>query len=437
VPTITLERAALPLIVLGALAARIGAVVFLAHQTDSTYTDYMIMASSVISTGHMRDSFGNVAFYSPGYPMFLIPFFEVFGVSPFVGTIVNAGLGGLSVYLAYVLARQVLRSERWALAAAAAVAVYPILILYAANFAKENLMIPLLLVQTILLIRFPEARRKLLAALVLGIIFGLELLTGPAVLFTGAVIAAAFVGFAWLPREFLQKDILRRGAFALVLFGLGCLVMVGPWLAYTKSELGAPVLTTNSGFNLYLGNNPAATGYFVGIQDTPIGPEWNSIRERMGEVEAMSYLKSAAITYIVEHPGRAAVMTLKKIAYFWAPPLPDPTASKAERLFRLAWLACYAVIVPLALVPLLQIRRLRAEQFAVYGTVLLYCLCVVITHVTARYRLPVMPFMAILAVDGARRILESVSAYRTHRSAAETTVARAGGEDGIRTHEGR
>ena len=56
-----------------------------------------------------------------------------------------------------------------------------------------------------------------------------------------------------------------RGSFAPAFsaglcFIVGGAVMLAPWLYATNQMVGRPVLTTNAAFNLYLGNNPAATG---------------------------------------------------------------------------------------------------------------------------------------------------------------------------------
>ena len=397
-PAPKLAHLALLALIAVALVLRVAAALYLDYEPDGDFKAYWAMAVSMLSTGHMNDGMGNVAYYSSGYPILLVPFFGIFGSAPMVGYMVNAVLGGLSVWLTYLVARYVLPTWRWALLAAAVWAFYPVSILYPAYLAKENLMIPLLVWQLLLIFQYPTSKRPLLSALVLGLVFGFELLVGAAVLATGLLIGLAVVGYRIWPVKQITRH--YRAIAALI---VGCLLMVGPWLAYTAHELGKPVLATNAGFNLYLGNNPNATGYYVGIEDTPIAPEWHRLKDEMGEIKVMSHLGDLARDYIKAHPGHTVVLSMKKFVYFWWPPVQDGKGpgSFVETVMRLVWLAFYAVIVPLALVPLFRPRGLTRESLLCFGTVLLYCAPYVVTYVIYRYRLPAMPIMSVLAVYGA------------------------------------
>ncbi len=400
-PAPKIALTALTALILIAVALRVAAALYLNYEPDGDFKAYWAMTVSMLSTGHMNDGMGNVAYYSSGYPIFLLPFFAVFGTAPMVGYMVNAALGGVSIWLTYLVGRYLLRDWRWALLAAAVWAFYPVSILYPAYLAKENLMIPLLVWQLLLIFQYPTSKRPLVSALVLGLVFGFELLVGAAVLATGLLIGLAVVGYRiWPPKEILRYT---RPILTLI---VGCLLMVGPWLAYTAHELGKPVLATNAGFNLYLGNNPNATGYYVGIEDTPIASEWHQMKDAMGEIKVMNHLGDLAMDYIKAHPAHTVELSMKKFVYFWWPPVQEGKGpgSLVETLMRIVWLAFYVVIVPLALVPLFRPRSLTREGLLCFGTVLLYCAPYVVTYVIYRYRLPAMPVMSVLAVYGARQL---------------------------------
>ena len=385
------------------------ALTYAPHDDSNTY---WMMATSLMSTGHMNDGMGNVAYYSAGYSIFLIPFFWLFGASPLVAHLVNVALGGGCVWLTYLVGRHVLPNWRWALAAASVWAVYPVSILYSAYFAKENLMIPLLILQLLLVLRYPMSKRPLLSAFILGALYGFELITGAAILATGLLIGLVILGYRLWPMNHLVGR-LRPALLA----AFGCVIAVGPWLAYTTHELGTPVLTTNGGFNLYLGNNPEATGYQIGIEDTPIGPDWHDLKSRLGEVEAMSLLGDLAKDYIKTHPARTAELSIKKLVYLWWPPVQSGKGSESllEEAVRLVWLAFYSLIIPLSLVPLLRPKNLTRELLVCFGTVALYCAPYMLTYVVYRYRLPAMPIMVILAVYGAQQLYAAYSDRRTRQ----------------------
>ncbi|WP_321395912.1 glycosyltransferase family 39 protein [Emcibacter sp.] len=364
----------------------------------SDYRAYMRMATSLLENGRMNDGMGNVAYYSSGWPIFLSPFFAVFGATAQVAQILNVILGTLGIWLVYLCARQLLGNWKWAMLAALAWALYPPAILYTEYVAKENLMVPMLLAQTYFLLIYPASRHKIRLSVLLGALFAYELLVGPAVILTGLLIGLMVSGIH-LNREIL-RSIQWKAMFACL---IAFFITLAPWFTYTTVQLGKPLLNTNGAFNIYLGNNPAADVKFVGIQHTPLGPVWDGIRKERGEIGSSAFLKEQALNYVKENPGRTAWLSLRKIAYFWKPPIhsgeeENPTA--VEKLMRLGWLIAYNIIVILALVPLLFRQRLNRNHAILFGTVALYCLIHAAAYVIFRYRLPVMPLMCILAANG-------------------------------------
>jgi cytochrome bd-type quinol oxidase subunit 2 len=171
-----------------------------------------------------------------------------------------------------------------------------------------------------------------------------------------------------------------------------------PWLIRNINVIGAPVLNTNGGFNLYLGNNPAATGWFVSIADTPRGSTWEELR-KTGEVRASEILKQEAISWAKAHPTEFVTLALKKAAYFWMPPIHEGKGeqSSAEKLVRLLWAVQFLVITAAALATLL-IRRLRNRQLAIlWLAVATYTSAHMLFYVAFRYREPIMPILVVMA----------------------------------------
>jgi hypothetical protein len=381
-----------------ALILRIAAISFLDIEPRSDARSYMEMATTMLSSGHMNDGMGNVAYYSSGYPLFLIPFFALFGASAETAQAVNLVLGIATVYLVYLCATAILPNGRWALIPTLIWATYPPALLYTEYILKENLVIPLLLLQTYLLIKYTESQHKNLVGLAIGFIFGFGLLVAPAILFTGACVAIVVTGIfggGWPPTKFNWRP-------AFICF-FGCALALTPWLSYTTTKLGKPVLATNGGFNLYLGNNPNATGYFVSIMDTPAASRWHSALKNDGEIAATSMLKDMALKHIWENPGKTISLSLKKVVYFWMPPIHEgehDNQSQLETMMRLVWLIYYGLVIGFAMVPLYRFRELGRGEVIIFSTVILYCAIHAAAYVIYRYRLPVMPLMSVLAAVG-------------------------------------
>jgi len=258
---------------------KLSVVIVLNIEPASDSASYMMMAKTMMSTGHMDDGMGNVAYFSAGYPLFLIPFFTIFGDTAEVAQFVNVMLGIVSIWLIYLCALQVLPNWKWAVAPALIWATYPPALIYTEYVAKENLMIPLLLLQTLLLLRYPYSQGKSAISFALGVIFGMGLVVGPAIILTGLLI-----GFVLLITSSDKKNyrLLELNWAHTSACAFGCALILSPWLFYTDSKLGKPVLTTNGGFNLYLGNNANSTVTFVGIQDTPMRDEWHALHKGKG-----------------------------------------------------------------------------------------------------------------------------------------------------------
>jgi 4-amino-4-deoxy-L-arabinose transferase-like glycosyltransferase len=263
------------------------------------------MARTMLETGEINDGMGNVAYYSGGYPLFIVPLYALFGIVLTTVHGLNLVLGVTAVFLLYLTAKEALGDWRWALLPALLWAAYPPAVVYTEYVVKENLMVPLLLLQTWFLLRLPRSRRPAVIGLILGLIFGAELMVGPAVLLTGGAIVLVLLGMQTLRVDW--RRVTLRPALA---FALGAAIILAPWLSYTAARLGQPVLNTNGAFNLYLGNNPMAEVYFTGIQGTPMAADWNRLLREEGELAATSLLKEKAIAHIKAYPLETASLSV-------------------------------------------------------------------------------------------------------------------------------
>ncbi len=390
-------RLALLAVIAVGVALRIGVTLTLDAVADGPdATSYLRMAETLATTGRMRDLFGNVAFYNAGYALFLAPFFRLLGAVPESAQLPSVLLGGLSIWLTFLCAREVLSDWRWALVPALFWATYPPALMYTEYASKENLMIPLMLLGSWLLLRYPRARRKGLAALVLGVVLGATLLTAAATLPLGVL-------YLWVVLANPDSDRpLRQRLLRIAALGLGLALSLGPWLLHTNHHLGSPVVTSSGGFNLYLGNNPnQGSGLFMSISDTPIGSSgWNALRDELGELGASRRLGEEAVAHVLGHPLQALALGLKKLYLFWYPPVhagQGSNTSGLEAAVRLAWLIYYVPAVLLALAGMFVVDRSDPRALTLYGAICLYWAVHGIVYVIFRYRLPIMPLVVVAA----------------------------------------
>ncbi len=138
----------------------------------------------------------------------------------------------------------------------------------------------------------------------------------------GAGLAAAMLtreSASLLPLIFLRRTAgaRRNGAAAA---GAGGLVRAGagigllPWAARNQLVWGQPFpVSHTAGVNLYIGNNPDATGIWG--QFRPVAPPGIAI----GTPEASAWYARAAAEFVAADPGRFLVNGLKKTAWFLFP----------------------------------------------------------------------------------------------------------------------
>lgn len=363
-------------------------VIFLDIQPESDYAEYQTMALNFIADRGIVDSTGNLAMYNVGYPLFvLIPTFMLLGNSLLPVQFVNALLGVASIALCYMVAREAGARPVGRLLAASLFALYVPSWVYAEYLAKENLMTPLMLGTIWCALRLTK-KCSIGVNLICGTLFGFLALTGNAALSLAPVVVFALVV---APARTDRKILMFIAIIATAL------VVVAPWIIRNYQALGSPVLNTNGGFNLYLGNNPAATGYFVSIAETPRGPSWNALR-KIGEVQASETLGHEAVAWIEEHPSEFFSLAFEKAALFWMPPIHEGKGpnSTMEICVRWLWLLQFAILifgaVGSTLLPSLRTRYVVILWLSIIGYTAVHMLFLVIF----RYREPIMPLLCVL-----------------------------------------
>lgn len=384
------EATWLLLILVIGLALRVVAISTLSYTPVSDELAYRSMALNLVNGNGIVDFMGNHAMFNVGYPLFILaPVFAVFGEAPLIARLLNAFLGGLDIVLCYMIAKEAGAGPSGRLLAAALWALYLPASVYTVYLMKENLMTPLILGVMWCVLRLAK-EPAYITAVGCGLLFGLLALTGNAALSLAVPVILALA--------FTTANLGRKVMVALLILIEAALV-AAPWMVRNAEVLGTPILNTNSGFNLYLGNNPAATGMFVSIADTPRGQTWQELKRQKGEVLASETLKEEALAWIKEHPSTFVALTLKKAVLFWTPPFHDGKgqASTGEPMIRLLWAIQFVALLAGAIGSFF-VPRLRSHPMAVlWLAIVSYTAVHMLFYVIFRYREPIMPLVCVLA----------------------------------------
>lgn len=361
-----------------------------------------------------------VFFRAPLYPYLLGAQFVLFRGSLFAARIVQATLGALVPVALYLLGRRVF-GWREAVAGAAVAVTYPFLI----YFSNELLIVSVaVLLNVLLLLAVMRADGKSSVGrwFVAGVMLGCSAITRPNVL-----VFAPFL-FLWMWRRARDTADSRLSAsdaspaagrasplaiasrrFALVL--LGAAVIISP-VAVRNYAVGRDFvpIASQGGINFFIGNNAASDGASAMLPALGTGWEYDDairIAEREegrslkpSEVSGFWYRKG--IEFLTENPGEAVRLYLRKLALFW-----DRYEIGSNKdiyhfgrmspvFVTFSWLN-FLLVAPLGLLGMAVTVRRRPGASLLTLFVLSYMGSVLIFFVNARFRLPTVPFLILLA----------------------------------------
>ena len=386
------ERHGLSLAVAASLAVRVVAMLVVHQPLESDALAYLTLAQHLAAGQAPSDNFGNHAFFSIGYPLVLAPAFALFGATVRAALTVNLLLAAVSAMLVVRLVRALGGSRLASTLGGLGYAVWLPGIWSATVLGRENLSVPLMLGYIVALLAIGRAR-PVRASVAAGLCYAAGVLAGTSVLFTIVGFGVALVaGHRYRPRLAWASG----GGFVLAV-----VLVVTPWMMTTDALLGRAVLTTSGGFNLYIGNNPAANGRFVSMRDTPLGPEWHPRYAALGELRSGDWLEGEAKAYAAANPLRTAALGALKLALFWMPNWPDAddfATARSVAALRLVEVGQYLLIVALAAFGL---RRVAGRQrWILLATIAGFWAIHAATYIIPRYRDPAMPLLIALAAIG-------------------------------------
>jgi 4-amino-4-deoxy-L-arabinose transferase-like glycosyltransferase len=384
---------------------------------------------------------GEAAFYQdPLYPYALGVLYRLFGPAPVLARALQALAGAGTCLLAADTANR-LFGRRAAWAAGALSATYGMFLFYEASLHKEALGVFLGALSLWLAVRAREAPspgRWAAAGAALGL---LALARGNALLLAPVLAVWLF----WDRRgEGTPAAAKTAGAF----LG-GLLFALAPATAHNLAASGEFVLTTSqAGPNFYIGNNARATGSYAPLllgRQTPLeeGRDAAALAEaeagrRLSAPEVSRFWFRKALSHIASDPARwLKLLALKTRLYLSAYEEPDVEdyylARRYSAVLRLP-LTGFGLVCPLALTGAWLCRRRWRELFPLYAFVVVGGASTVLFYVFARYRLPAVPALIVLAGAALAALWERLERKRFLAAAGLAAAALA---LGVLTREGR
>lgn len=389
---IPVERKRLAFLLAVSFLVRVGFVLTLQDRLhfDDEF-EYRKMAENFLAGGGLMPGETMKAFRPPLYPLLLAAVLRMFGFSLTGIRILQALFSTVTVVLIWLLGER-LFSKRVAWISGWVSAVYPFFVFYSGFLLTETLFVFLVVLSVFLVMEIPKGGRA--TSLAAGAAIGLSGLCRPTMQIYVIPVTALVL---------LSAKRFGVGFRKAVFLALGFLLLLAPWVIRNYRVLHRFVPgTTMSGRVFWEGNNPRSSGgpcrYFL--------PEIESLEE--GERDRAYY--RATFDGIRRNPRRFLGLLGAKFVRFWN--IVPNAAEYARPLYRLISISSFGLLLPFFVLGFLLTLRDRS-LWPIHALILMFTAVHVVLLASIRYRVPLEPFVILLAVVGFLYLADAVTQPRT------------------------
>jgi len=346
-------------------------------------------------------------FRAPLYTTLLAAVYAVFGHDLVVARLLNVLFQGVAIWAVWRIGRAYFTSAV-GIVAALLLAVNGTTIYFAGELVSssaEMMVAALGLWATLRLTRDPG----LTSVTVCGLIWGFAAITRPNFLFVYPVVIAAIVLLARIKPLFSRRTAVSVGVWLISAF-----IPILPITAANYFYGGEVVMiATQGGVNFWIGNNPESTGILSilpGYGNTwTMGDAESEAEREMGRPlksgELSNYYYAKGWNFLKAHPGPAIRFMIRKTALFFN----RFEISNNKHITHFAglspWLPFlihlnFGILIPLGLLGFWIACRSQPAIRIIAGLLLCYAASVVLFFITARFRMPVVPWLVFPAAIG-------------------------------------
>jgi len=342
-------------------------------------------------------------FKEPGYAYIIAFFLKIF--NSYIPLIfLQIILGALIPLLIYLTINKLFKNSTLSFAVSLPIAFLKSLIFYDTLLLKNSLEIFLTTLIVFLITHFWQKKNPKFY-FSLGILIGLTSLIRATLFYTAPILALSIL--------FHLKKINKKKIILSSLLVLGTLISVLPATIHNwKQSKSLVFIIYGGGPNIYLGNHPEADGSlkppeFISVDPPNEGQSWVDATKmftakELNPSQINSYWIKKTITYSLSHPLHFTKLTFKKLHLLFSNTIitDNYNFSYAHKLSPfLQYLLPYSLFSPFAIFGLIIYFLSKKLKKILPITILFICLVLILTstHIAERYRLSLLPFMAIFS----------------------------------------
>lgn len=377
---------------------------------------YNILAKNLVQHGTFGWSADNLtAFWPPGTTFLHATLFWVFGVryEPIIAMNIALSLG--IIWISASLAAR-FWGQQVALISALILAVWPTLVMYPTILASE---LPFLFLTLLAMnVWFHGKQKPIAKALFCGLVLGLASLIRPQALLLPVVFAIGFI-LTQNPSPSTLKSQIKCVALA----GLAIALVVAPWIWRNHQVYGEPVLTTNGGITLWMGNTPGTDGRYM--------PMPESVSHLAGTEQAR-VLAEEAKNYIMQDPAAFLVRAARKLVILYSnesvgvhwnalgihEAFGPHWESKLKRVTQISWALIFLLAVVGIWSSFRYIGAIRTLSSPLALSILYFTAIHMVVVSQDRYHLAFAGQLAIFAALGAAQLLTWQNKRSAHQSSS-------------------
>jgi len=352
------------------------------------------------------------AYWPMGYPLFLAALYKIFGPHLYIAKAANVVIGSLTVGITYLLGNKL-----WGfwpgVIGALSLAFLPGYIEWTSVLCSEVLYTFLLITSIYIFVCKQPEQQKWYHPATSGLLLG----TATIVRANSLLLPAIFILLYLIFGKSIKKGSTQAAIFLLAVALIIAPVTLRNYLVFHKF---IPI-STNSGINMWQGNNPHATGGYY----WPSEPKDNPLMPYLDdELKRDQIARKLVIDFIRDNPIRFLKLVITKICLYYQrdtsallfslnptyPPLPEALKSTITNLANEYYRIMMLVSI-FGMAAYLYFRKSVRDWLpflTIIGVILYFTALHSVFYAMDRYRFPIMPLFAVLSGIGCVAVITTM-----------------------------